>query len=68
MNEKALIEAMKCKDISRKDMCDKLKISRTAFYRKCKGISEFTLSEVQLIVNILELENPCDIFFANKVS
>ena len=59
---------MKKKNVSIAQMCEKLGMSRTAFYRKCRGISEFTLSEIQNILNILELDSPIDIFFASKVS
>ena len=43
-------------------------MSRSAFYRKCNGISEFTQGEIQHIVDILDLESPMGIFFAEKVS
>lgn len=62
---KALLEyemARKGKNIS--DMCDLLEISRTTFYRKCNGISEFTQSEIKKIVDYLKLQSPMDIFFA----
>jgi hypothetical protein len=49
-------------------ICGHLKISRSAFYRKCNGISEFTQSEIEAIVSYLELESPMGIFFAVKVS
>ena len=67
--DKARLEyEMKKKAVSVADMCEKLGVSRSAFYRKCNGISEFTLSEIQKIVDILHLETPMDIFFPNKVS
>lgn len=67
--DKARLEyEMKKKAVSIADMCEKLGISRSAFYRKCNGISEFTLSEIQKIVDILGLESPMDIFFPKKVS
>jgi predicted transcriptional regulator len=47
------------------DMCNMLNISRSAFYRKCNGKSEFTMSEIKKIVDFLKLESPVDIFFAN---
>ena len=54
--------------ISIGDMCTKLGMSRSAFYRKCNGISEFTQGEIQDIVDILNLESPMGVFFAEKVS
>lgn len=59
---------MKRKKISKCDMCSMLGISRTAFYRKCNGLSEFTQSEIQKIAHILELKDLTPIFFNEKVS
>ena len=49
-------------------LCEEIGISRSAFYRKCNGISEFTITEIQDIVDYLGLESPMGIFFAEKVS
>ena len=46
------------------DMCEMLGISRSAFYRKRHGKSEFTQSEIQKIVDYLKLDSPVEIFFA----
>lgn len=51
---------MKKRNVTIKMMCKKLGISRSAFYRKCNGITEFTLREIQII---LELGLPNVIFF-----
>ena len=62
--DKALLEyVMKKNHVSFGEMCDKLGISRSAFYRKCNGKSEFTQSEIQTIVDFLRLESPVGIFF-----
>ena len=68
MNGAKLIQAMNEKRMSCKEMCDKLGMSRSAFYRKCKGITEFTQGEIQSIVDILGLASPVGIFFNEKVS
>ena len=69
MVNKALLEyKMKEQGKSITDMCLMLGISRSAFYRKCNGKSEFTLSEIQKIVDYLKLDSPMDIFFTQKVS
>lgn len=66
---KALLEyEMKRKGISIMEMCKHLGISRSAFYRKCNGRSEFTQGEIQKIVDLLGLDSPVDIFFAKAVS
>lgn len=68
MNKALLIYEMNTRGISIKMMCKKLGISRSAFYRKCNGITEFTLSEIKTIIDYLELEFPNEIFFTQKVS
>lgn len=59
---------MKSRGVTIEMLCNDLNISRSAFYRKCRGKSEFTQSEIQQIVDYLNLESPMGIFFADKVS
>ncbi len=59
---------MRSRGISTKKLCADLNISRSAFYRKCNGISEFTQGEIQRIVDYIGLDSPMGIFFADKVS
>lgn len=68
MNKARLEYEMKIRGVSISDMCEMLGISRSAFYRKCNGISEFTQGEIQSIVNFLDLDSPMGIFFDEKVS
>lgn len=68
MDKDKLQDAMKQQGVSIQNMCSQLNMSRSAFYRKSNGISEFTQSEMQRIVDILKLESPMGIFFAEKVS
>lgn len=64
--DKALLEyEMKKKGVTIDEMCKVIGISRSAFYRKCNGTSEFTQSEIQTIVDHLSLESPVGIFFAH---
>lgn len=57
---------VKKKGYSVQGFCKALGLSKSAYYRKCKGITEFTLGEIQRIVDILELESPVGIFFTGK--
>ena len=68
MNKALLEYEMKKRNISVMEMCEKIGVSRSAFYRKCNGVSEFTQGEIQKIVDILNLDTPVDIFFAKSVS
>ena len=65
MNKALLEYKMKENGKSISDMCGMLEISRSAYYRKCNGKSEFTQSEIQKIVNYLNLDSPMEIFFAH---
>ena len=68
MDKNKLFAEMRINGYSVQDMCDKLHISKSAFYRKCNGISEFTRKEIESIVSILGLTSPVEIFFPLKVS
>lgn len=63
MNKALLEYEMKTRGVSIGDMCAELGISRSAFYRKCNGLSEFTQGEIQHIVDFLKLATPVGIFF-----
>ena len=63
--DKDLLEyERKKKGVSIDDLCKKIGISRSTFYKKCNGRSEFTQSEIQAIVECLGLDSPMAIFFA----
>jgi len=68
MNKQLLLKKMEEKGISISEMYIRLGMSRSAFYRKCNGQSEFTLEEMKKILSILGEEDPREIFFAEKVS
>lgn len=68
MDKERLMDEMGRQGITIQNMCDRLSMSRSAFYRKCNGISEFTQGEIQKIVDYLGLDSPVGIFFPPKVS
>ena len=68
MDKARLKYEMDRRGVSAKEICAALGISRSAWARKCSGKSEFTLSEIQAIVDYLKLKTPMGIFFAEKVS
>ena len=59
---------MKRRGLTVENLCENIGMSRSAFYRKCRGTSEFTLTEIQKIVENLGLDSPMGIFFTEKVS
>nr|DAQ33920.1 MAG TPA: helix-turn-helix domain protein [Caudoviricetes sp.] len=68
MNKLELEIAMKRKGINAVSLAEIVGISRSTFYRKMNGDSEFTQGEIQRIVDALDLESPMGIFFTPKVS
>lgn len=68
MNKALLEYTMRVKGKTIADMCEMLNISRSAYYRKCNGKSEFTISEIKKIIEFLNLDSPMEIFFAKEVS
>ena len=68
MNKARLEYEMKIRNVTKDQLCAAMNISRSAFYRKCNGISEFTQSEIQFIVDYLQLDTPVGVFFNEKVS
>ena len=59
---------IKSRGITIEKMCSDIHMSRSAFYRKCNLTTTFTESEIQSIVDYLELDSPMGIFFTEKVS
>lgn len=68
MDKYKLEYEIKSKGVTIEKLCKDLNISRSAFYRKCNGTSEFTQSEIQKIIDYLHIDSPMGIFFADKVS
>ena len=68
MDKNKLEYEIKKKGMNIAEFCDKIGISRSAFYRKCIGETEFTLSEISTIIDVLGLDSPVCIFFADRVS
>ena len=68
MNKARLEYEMKIRGITYAQLGKVLGISRSALYKKCNGKSEFTRTEIQKIIEFLNLESPMGIFFNAKVS
>lgn len=68
MDAKKLKIAIVERGFTAASLSEAIGISKSAFSKKINGKSEFTLGEIQKIVDVLELESPIPIFFAAKVS
>lgn len=63
MDKARLTYEMAVRNISPNDVCNALGISRSAFYRKRNGKSQWTLGEIKGMMNLLGLNTPMGIFF-----
>lgn len=68
MNLEKLDKERKRRNLTIEELCSLAGMSKSAYYRKCKGTSQFTRKEMLKIAEILNLNSPVDIFFTNKVS
>ena len=68
MDKYRLMAEVKRNGYTQDEFCATIGMSRSAFYRKCNGISEFTQGEIEKILTCLGLNSPMGIFFAEKVS
>lgn len=68
MNKQKLEARMQQCNISKTQAYQRLGISRSAFYRKLNGLSEFTLFEIRELMSMLNLKSADEIFFDKEVS
>lgn len=59
---------MVLKSISAKDLSKALNINEATFYRKLKDDGRFTREEINTMIQVLEIEDPADIFFADTLA
>lgn len=64
MNKVMLREEMRKRSITVVQITRELGISRSAFWKKCNGKSEFKLGEIKKITEILNTEKANEIFFS----
>ncbi len=52
------------------DVCKAAGFSKSAWFRKIAGVTEFTQGEMQAIADLLNLDQQkiCEVFFAEQVS
>lgn len=53
------------RNTTQEEVAKKIGISRNSMARKLKGVTEFKLSEVKKIIDLLKIDNPGEIFFDN---
>lgn len=68
MNKHRLYYEMAMRNIKVKELCEAIGMSRSSFYRKVNGYTEFTQGDIQAILDYLHLDTAMGIFFDQEVS
>lgn len=66
-NSKELEVAITRAGITKRELAKKLGLSEMGLYKKINNITEFKASEIKALVELLNIEDINEIFFANKV-
>lgn len=66
MDKELFEKAIDDSGLSINQICEQAGMSRSAFFRKRTGESEFTWSEIEKLVDILGLKSPVPVFFKEK--
>lgn len=64
-NRKFLAQ-MVLRNVKAEDVAKELSINPATFYRKLNKDGEFTRSEIQKLIEFLNIEKPMDIFFCDR--
>ncbi|MBR3308986.1 MAG: helix-turn-helix domain-containing protein [Lachnospiraceae bacterium] len=67
-NQNKLRAQMVLKGMSAKDLSKALSINESTFYRKLQNDGCFTRQEINTMIQVLEIEDPADIFFAPELA
>ena len=67
-NENKLRAQMVLKGMSAKDVSKALDINEATFYRKLRNGGSFTRQEINTMIQVLEIDDPADIFFAPELA
>ena len=54
--------------ISVKELAEKLGLNESTLYRKIKADGAFTRDEINKMIDVLHIEDPREIFFAEKLA
>ena len=56
------------KNLSGRDVAKALGINEATFYRKLRDDGRFTRGEIDTLIQVMDIANPSDIFFAQELA
>lgn len=67
-DKRKFLAQMTLRDVSKKELAEYLGINELTLYRKINKDGSFTRQEINKMINYLHIENPAEIFFAEKLA
>jgi DNA-binding Xre family transcriptional regulator len=67
-DKRKFLAQMTLRNVSKKDLAEKLGINEVTLYRKINNDGYFTRAEINKLIEVLSIENPAEIFFAEKLA
>ena len=67
-DKRKFLAQMTLRDVSKKELAEKLGINEMTLYRKINNDGYFTRKEINTMIEFLAIENPAEIFFAEKLA
>jgi plasmid maintenance system antidote protein VapI len=67
-DKRKFLAQMTLRNVSKKDLAEKLGINEVTLYRKINNDGYFTRAEINKLIEVLGIENPAEIFFAEKLA
>ena len=67
-DKRKFLAQMTLRDVSKKKLAEELGINEATLYRKINNDGYFTRSEINKLIEVLRIDNPAEIFFAEKLA
>ena len=67
-DKRKFLAQMTLRDVSKKELAEELGINEATLYRKINNDGYFTRSEINKLIEVLRIDNPAEIFFAEKLA
>jgi DNA-binding Xre family transcriptional regulator len=67
-DKRKFLAQMTLRDVSKKELAEKLGINEITLYRKINNDGFFTRKEINTMIEVLAIENPAEIFFAEELA
>lgn len=67
-DKRKFLAQLALRDVKKKELAEYLGINELTLYRKINNDGAFTRKEINEMINFLHIENPAEIFFADKLT